>query len=71
MKVIHVPRRFVTHSWGGTETVVLQTCRALQQLGHQAEIWCPSCLSQPGTETVEGVVVRRFSCFYPFLGLTE
>lgn len=71
MKVIHVPRRFVTHSWGGTETVVLQTCRALQQLGHQAEIWCPGCLSQPGTETIEGVTVRRFSYFYPFLGLSE
>jgi len=71
MKVIHVPRRFVTHSWGGTETVVLQTCRALKKLGHEAEIWCPSCLSQPGTETVEGVAVRRFSYFYPFLGLTE
>jgi glycosyltransferase involved in cell wall biosynthesis len=71
MKIIHVPRRFVTHSWGGTETVVLQTCRALKQLGHEAEIWCPSCLSEPGVESIEGVTVRRFSYFYPFLGLTE
>ncbi len=70
MKIIHVPRRFVTHSWGGTETVVLQTCRALKELGHEAEIWCPSCLSEPGVEILEGVTVRRFSYFYPFWGLT-
>jgi len=71
MKIIQVPRRFVTHEWGGTETTILQTSRALQQAGHDVSIFTSLALSDRRDEVVQGVPVRRFPYSYPFFGLTE
>lgn len=71
MKIVQVPRRFVTHEWGGTETTILETSRALAQAGHQVSIFTSLALADRRAEMVKGVQVRRFSYNYPFLGLTE
>lgn len=69
MHTIHIPRRFVRHSWGGTETVVLETCKRLQAAGDTARIFCPEALATSRHETMDGVEVTRFPYFYPYLGL--
>lgn len=71
MKIAAIPRRFVRHDWGGTETVVLETSRALQAAGHQVDVLTPSVFSDVREEDVEGVRVRRFPYVYPFFGLSS
>jgi glycosyltransferase involved in cell wall biosynthesis len=70
MKVIHIPRRFVREEWGGTETMVLQLCRAMLSKGHQAIIHTSLALGVKRTETILDVPVRRHSYSYPFWGLS-
>ncbi|HRU04143.1 MAG TPA: glycosyltransferase family 4 protein [Candidatus Brocadiia bacterium] len=71
MKIIHVPRRFTRSEWGGTETVILETCKWLRKLGHEVEILCPNALAASDEEEMEGVRVRRAPYFYPYLGLSR
>ena len=68
---IQVPRRLVASAWGGTETTVVQTSRALKRSGHPTRIFTSRALSGQTFEVVEDVDVRRFSYFYPFLGLSH
>jgi glycosyltransferase involved in cell wall biosynthesis len=70
MKIIQVPRRFVVSEWGGTETTILQTSRALHSAGHATAIFTSLALSDQRRETIQGVPVRRFPYTYPFFGLT-
>ncbi len=70
MKIIQVPRRFVATEWGGTETTILQTSRALRAQGHEVEIFTSLALSDRRREDIQGVPVRRFTYTYPFLGLS-
>jgi len=70
MKTIHVPRRFTRSHWGGTETVILQTCRQLSALGHEARIVTPQALSDTRREVIDGVPVERFPYLYPWFGLS-
>jgi glycosyltransferase involved in cell wall biosynthesis len=69
MNIVQVPRRFVQSAWGGTETVVLETCKRLLALGHHAAVLCPNALADRDQEVVEGVEVRRLPYFYPYWGL--
>jgi len=69
--VAMVPRRFTSSSWGGTETVVLETGRRLVDRGHSVEIFTSSALSSTSASTIGGLPVRRFPYFYPFLGLSS
>lgn len=71
MKVIQIPRRFVTDEWGGTETTILETSRALRSAGHDVSIFTSLALSDRRREMVRGVPVQRFHYGYPFWGLTE
>lgn len=71
MKIIQVPRRFVAEEWGGTETTILQTSRALRALGHDVQICTSLALSTWREEAIQGVPVRRFPYTYPFLGLSS
>ena len=71
MNVVQIPRRFVTSDWGGTETVVLETCKRLLMFGHQTEILCPAALAECDEEQIGGVQVRRSPYFYPYLGLND
>lgn len=70
MKILQVPRRFVASEWGGTETTILQTSRALRAAGHEVEIFTSLALAEQRRETFHGVPVRRFPYRYPFLGLS-
>lgn len=71
MKIIQVPRRFVASEWGGTETTILQTSRALRSSGHDVQIFTSLALSRHRQESIQGVPVRRFPYTYPFLGLSD
>lgn len=70
MNIVHVPRRFVRTHWGGTETVILETCKRLQMRGHRTSIMCPNALAKANREIVQGVEVLRFPYFYPYFGLS-
>lgn len=70
MYIPQLIRRFVFEEWGGTETVVWQTARALQGPDLQTEILATSALSQPGTAYREGLCIRRFDYHYPYWGLS-
>ncbi|MGB0713800.1 MAG: glycosyltransferase family 1 protein, partial [Gammaproteobacteria bacterium] len=71
MKTIQVPRRFVAHEWGGTETTILETSRALNAAGHETRIFTSMALSDTRAQTLGGVSIRRFPYSYPFFGLSE
>jgi len=71
MKVLHVPRRFTRHDWGGTETVILNTIRGMRPLGVDGEIVTTTALAERTDEVVESVQVRRYDYFYPFFGLDD
>lgn len=69
LNVIHVARRFVRDKWGGTETVILETCRQLKSRDHHCRVVCPCALSTPGEDVYEGVPISRDPYFYPYWGL--
>ena len=69
-RIVHVPRRFVSEEWGGTETVVLETCRQQQHAGSDPVIYTSMALSSRKEEMIQGVPVERFGYCYPFLGLS-
>jgi glycosyltransferase involved in cell wall biosynthesis len=70
LSTIQVPRRFTVDEWGGTETTVLQTSRAMNALGHRTRIFTSLALASRREERMEGVAIRRFPYVYPFLGLS-
>jgi glycosyltransferase involved in cell wall biosynthesis len=67
MKVSQILRRFTFDEWGGTESVVWNTSKKLQELGNNIEIVATAALSELGTKMVNGVLINRFSYFYPRL----
>lgn len=71
MNIVQIPRRFTRSRWGGTETVVLETCRRLLARGHETEILTTRALDDTAYDHVEGVPVERTSYFYPYLGLDQ
>ncbi len=71
MKIAHVMRRFTPAKWGGTETVVFNTCQELSKKGVSNVIFCTDMFSQSGQEVIEGVPVRRFSYTFPWIGLSD
>ena len=70
LNVIHVPRRFAKAEWGGTETTILETSRALMTRGHSSSIVTTTALCGQRHETIQGVNVHRHKYVYPFLGLS-
>jgi glycosyltransferase involved in cell wall biosynthesis len=70
VRSIQVPRRFVAGEWGGTETTILQSSRALTASGHPTRIFTSLALSDTRRESLHDVEVRRFPYCYPFLGLS-
>ncbi|MCJ7814608.1 MAG: glycosyltransferase family 4 protein [Xanthomonadales bacterium] len=71
LNVIHVPRRFVRNEWGGTETTILETCRALNARGHSSSIVTTTALCDRKHEKMQDVEIHRHNYVYPFLGLSE
>lgn len=70
MKTVHIPRRFLAESWGGTETVVLETLKNLRKQGHPSEIFTSMALCNRAVDSLQGVPIRRFQHFYPYFGLS-
>lgn len=70
MKIVQVPRRFVSSHWGGTETVILETCKRLLKMGQRTEIVCPNALAEKNDEIMDGVKITRVPYFYPYFGLS-
>jgi len=71
MNIVQVPRRFVSSHWGGTETVILETCKRLLKMGHHTEIICPNALAHQNKKVIGGVNISRMPYFYPYLGLSD
>ena len=69
LSTIQVPRRFVREEWGGTETTVLNCCRALLAAGNPTRIFTSMALATSRRESIQGVEVRRFGYVYPYWGL--
>lgn len=71
MKIINIPRRFVKEEWGGTETVILETCLRLKQRGHDIGIFTSMALANNKFELINSIKVKRFAHFYPYFGLNS
>ena len=63
--VVHIPRRFATASWGGTEAVVANLAAGQRRNGLEASIMTSMALDAVPVEEVQGVPVQRFAHFYP------
>ncbi len=70
-RIVHVPRRFVAHEWGGTETVILEISKQQQLAGLDPVIVTSMALAKTAREEIGGVAVERYSHRYPFFGLSE
>ena len=68
-RILHVPRRFVTHEWGGTETVIGSLAMEQRRAGLQPEIHTSLALSDEPAGVWNGIPVRRYGYCYPFFGL--
>ncbi|MDH3900049.1 MAG: glycosyltransferase family 4 protein [Gammaproteobacteria bacterium] len=71
IRTIQIPRRFVASEWGGTETTILNSSRALLADGHPTRIYTSLALADSSDENIQGVPVKRFPYCYPFLGLSH
>lgn len=71
MKTLQIPRRFVAHHWGGTETAVLETSRQLLANGHATQILTTNALASSAQDNIDGVPIDRAPYFYPYFGLTS
>ncbi len=70
-RVLHVPRRFATDEWGGTESVVYNLCKQQRELGLTPEIHTSRALSPLPREVWRDIPIRRYRYCYPFLGLSR
>ena len=69
-RIIHVPRRFVSHEWGGTETVLHFLTQEQRRKGWLPEIHTSLALSNIRLEEWQGVPIHRYGYIYPYLGLS-
>jgi len=69
-RILHVPRRFATDEWGGTESVIFNLCKQQQALGFQPEIHTSRALAPAPRELWRDIPIRRYRYGYPFLGLS-
>jgi glycosyltransferase involved in cell wall biosynthesis len=70
-EIIHIPRRFVSHEWGGTETVITEIAKQQQRAGYTPRIVTSRALSNQARETIDGIPVERHRYCYPFFGLSR
>jgi len=69
--IIHVPRRFVAHEWGGTETVVLEISKQQRAAGFNPRIITSMALAERDHDEISGIPVDRYPHLYPFFGLSN
>ena len=65
MRTAQIIRRFAFSEWGGTESVVWNTTRALQEKGNPSEIFATRALSPALDETKNAIQIHRFHYHYP------
>lgn len=70
MHTIQLARRFVRDDWGGTETVIYEMSKRLIGLGHPTEVLCTTATAKSDSDNLDGLRVRRFPYFYPYIGLS-
>lgn len=70
-RILHIPRRFVEHEWGGTESVLANLLAAQRGQGWEPEIHTSLALSTVRREMWRDIEVRRYPYVYPFFGLTD
>lgn len=70
-RVCHILRYFSTQQWGGIESAVYHLAREQKNEGLNAEIVCTDAFSNEEEENFHAVKVRRFSCIYPWIGLSS
>jgi glycosyltransferase involved in cell wall biosynthesis len=70
MRTAQVIRRFTAREWGGTENVVSNISRILNQTGNPAEILATKALDSTETEEFNGCPVRRFDYRYPYFPMS-
>lgn len=70
-RVLHIPRRFATDEWGGTESVVYNLCKQQQISGLNPEIHTSRALAPVPREIWRDIPIRRYRYCYPFLGLSS
>ena len=71
MKTAQIARRFTFSEWGGTETVVWNTAKALSSFGDTPEIIATKALDATEYEEHSGLAIRRFPYIYPYFPLSE
>jgi len=69
INVIHIPRRFTSSHWGGTENVVLSYALGLKRFQVESEVFTTKILNTVKKEEMQGIKIHRFSYFYPYLNL--
>ena len=57
--IVHVPRRFVAHEWGGTETVIAELLREQRRAGWTPEIHTSLALSDVRRESWQELEIFR------------
>lgn len=70
-KIIHTVRRLAFEEWGGAETVVWQSARALINQRIPSTILATSALAENGSEIRSGCLIKRFPYSYTRLGLSQ
>lgn len=63
--VVHVPRRFTSRAWGGTERVLEQTLPLLEEQGFTSRIFTSQALDERRVGQVSGFPISRFPYLYP------
>ncbi len=69
INVIHIPRRFTSSHWGGTENVILSYALGLKSFHVKSEVFTTKILNTLHEEEMKGIKIRRFSYFYPYFNL--
>lgn len=70
-RILHVPRRFSQHEWGGTEAVITNLCLAQQTMDLRPEIHTSLALAKTHNEIFKNIPVHRYPYCYPFFGLSQ
>ena len=71
INVIHIPRRFTQTHWGGTENVILSYAKGLKKFHVNSQVYTTKILNSKEKENIQGIKIRRFSYFYPYINLSK
>src|SRR5207237_1180082 len=70
-RIVHVPQRFASAGWAGTDAIVLELARQQLSAGMEPIIISTLALSEVRHEIVDGIRVHRHPHSYLFFGSGE